>query len=187
MSLLNPLAGFRLIDGQRIIDLNTQVNNLQGNGTPGPVTASSITGLTPTTDTAATAAITAAQSGTTIVLSKAAGVTATLPAATGSGNTYTFVIGTTATSAAYKILAASTSDLLFGFVTGENAGTAKCFAGALASTYNSLQMPFAGTQPSGGFQGDWFTFRDVAANNWHVSGCYQAGTTPTTPFSTADT
>jgi hypothetical protein len=163
------------------------VNNLQGNGTAGPVAASSITGLKPTAAAAATAAITSAQAGTTIVLGRAAGVTATLPAATGSGNEYTFTIGVTATSAAYKILAASSSDNLVGFLTGETGGTAKCFVSVAATANHSLQMPFAGTQPSGGFEGDWFTFRDVAANTWHVSGCYQAGTTPTTPFSTATT
>lgn len=132
----------------------------------------------------ATLAVTAAMAGSTLLLDTAAGSVATLPAATGSGATYTFVVKTTASSNAHKILAASVSDFMNGIVTGENANTAKCFASA-AATNHSLQMPFAGTQPSGGFIGDWFTLTDIAANLWTVRGMYQAGTTPTTPFSSA--
>lgn len=131
-----------------------------------------------------TLAVTAAMSGAPILLNTAAGSVATLPAATGSGNIYNFFVTTTATSNAHKILAASVSDFMNGIVTGENAGTAKCFASA-AATNHSLQMPVAGTQPSGGFIGDWFTITDVATNLWTVKGMYQAGTTPTTPFSAA--
>lgn len=132
----------------------------------------------------ATLAVTAAMSGKTLLLDTAAGSVATLPAATGSGANYRFVVKTTASSNAHKILAASSSDFLNGIVTGENANTAKCFASA-AATNHSIQMPFAGTQPSGGFIGDWFEFTDIAANLWTVRGMYQAGTTPTTPFSAA--
>lgn len=133
-----------------------------------------------------TLALTSASAGATVLLNTATGSTVTLPAATGSGATYTFVVSATASSNAHKVLAASVSDFLNGIVTGENAGTAKCFASA-AATNHSLQMPFAGTQPSGGFIGDWFTVTDIAANLWTVRGMYQAGTTPTTPFSAATT
>ncbi len=133
-----------------------------------------------------TLVVTAAMSGKALLLDTAGGSAATLPAATGSGNTYYFVVKTTATSGAHKILPNSVSDFMNGIVTGENANTAKCFASA-AATNHSIQMPFAGTQPSGGFIGDWFQLEDIATNLWQVSGMYQAGTTPTTPFSTATT
>lgn len=132
----------------------------------------------------ASLAITAAMSGAPILLDTAAGSVATLPAATGSGNKYRFIVKTTATSNAHKILAASVSDFINGLAFGENAGTAKAFASA-AATNHSIQMPFAGTQPSGGFIGDFFEFHDIAANLWNCNGMYQAGTTPTTPFSSA--
>lgn len=122
--------------------------------------------------------------GKTYLLNTAAGSVLTLPAATGSGGMIRVYVTTTATSGAHKVLAASVSDFFNGIVTGENANTAKCFASA-AATNHSLQMPFAGTQPSGGFIGDWFELKDIAANLWTVSGMYQAGTTPTTPFSSA--
>ena len=139
---------------------------------------------TPPLAVGASATITAVSAGKTILLNTASGSVATLPAATGSGDIYYFVVTTTATSNAHKILAASGSDYMNGIATGQNANTAKVFSSA-ASTNHSIQMPFAGTQPSGGFIGDWFEVTDVATNLWQVTGMYQAGTTPTTPFSSA--
>lgn len=133
----------------------------------------------------ATLAVTAAMSNSTILLNIAAGSTITLPAATGSGNNFKFYVSTTATSNAHKILAASSSDFLNGVAVGHvSAGTTLTFSAA-AATAHSIQMPFAGTQPSGGFIGDHFEFTDVAANLWMVRGMYQSGTTSTTPFSAA--
>lgn len=129
--------------------------------------------------------ITTAMCGAPIMLDTAAGSVATLPAATGSGRTYKFFVKTTATSNAHKILAASVSDFLNGIAVGHvAAGTTLSFSAA-AATAHSIQMPFAGTQPSGGFIGDWYEFTDVAANLWDVKGAYLSGTTSTTPFSAA--
>lgn len=131
----------------------------------------------------ATLTITAAQAGQTFLLNTAAGSVATLPAATGSGNIYKFVVSTTITSNAHKILAASVSDFLNGNASGHvAAGTTLSFSAA-AATAHSIQMPVAGTTPSGGTIGDWYEFTDVAANLWAVKGAYQSGTTSTTPFS----
>ncbi len=132
----------------------------------------------------ATLAVTVAMSGQTILLDTAGGSVATLPAATGSGARWKFLVTTAATSAAHKILAHSVSDFLIGIAIGETSNTPKSFVSAPA-TNHSIQMPFAGTQPSGGFVGDWFEVEDIAANLLHVRGAYQAGVTPTTPFSSA--
>lgn len=128
--------------------------------------------------------VTPALNGKTILLNTAAGSVITLPAATGSGLKVKCVVSTTTTSGAHKVLAASSSDFMQGLAIGENAGTCKAFASGNA-TNHSLQMPFTGTQPSGGFVGDYFDLQDIAANLWQVNGMYQAGTTPTTPFSSA--
>lgn len=134
-----------------------------------------------------TIALTAANSGQIVLLNTASGSVATLPAASGSGNIFKFVVTTTASSNAHKILAASSSDFLNGVAVGHvSAGTTLTFSAA-AATAHSIQMPFAGTQPSGGFIGDWFEFTDVATNLWAVKGMYQSGTTSTTPFSAATT
>lgn len=134
----------------------------------------------------ATASATSAQSGKTFLLNNAAGSVLTLPAATGSGATYKVIVTTTTTSGAHKVLAASVSDFMNGIAIGFTGSTAKVFASA-AATNHSLQMPFTGSQPSGGFIGDTYDIVDVAANLWNVSGSYQAGTTPTTPYSSATT
>lgn len=135
----------------------------------------------------ATLAVTAAMSGKAILLNTAAGSVVTLPAATGSGSKYRFVVTTTASSNAHKILPASVADFMNGIAVGHTAAGATLAFSAAAATAHSIQMPFAGTQPSGGFIGDWFEIQDVAANLWTVAGMYQAGTTATTPFSAATT
>ncbi len=139
----------------------------------------------PPTAGGSTITLTAAKAGQVTKLDTAAGTTVTLPAATGTGNRYIMVVSVAATSNAHKILAASSSDNIIGMAFGQNANTAKVFQAASASTYHSIQMPFAGTQPSGGLQGDKFEFIDVGTNLWHCLGHYSAGTTPTTPFNTA--
>jgi hypothetical protein len=115
-------------------------------------------------------------------LDTAAGSVATLPAATGAGTTYNMVITTAVSSNADKVLLTTVTDTIIGTAVGENAGTAKVFVGN-ASTYHSIQMPFAGTQPSGGFVGDEITCTDIASTIWFCNFKYQAGTTPTTPYS----
>jgi hypothetical protein len=131
----------------------------------------------------ATCTLTASNSGYTILLNTAAGSVATLPAATGTGNTYKFVVSTTVTSNSHKILAASTSDYLTGTEIGWNGSTAKVFTCGTGSTNHAIQMPASGSTASGGNEGDVFEYTDIAANLWIVQGVYQAGTTPTTPCS----
>ncbi len=90
------------------------------------------------------------------------------------------------TSAQDKVLLTTVTDTIIGTAIGENAGTAKVFVGN-AGTYHSIQMPFAGTQPSGGFIGDTIVCTDVASTIWKCDINYQAGTTPTTSYSTSTT
>lgn len=165
------------------------VDGIVGGVTPaaGTFTTATPTALVgpPPTAVGSSLVITAAKAGQNFKLDTAAGSTATLPAATGTGNHYFFTVTTTATSNAHKILCASSSDNIIGEAVGQNANTAKVFPATVAGTFHSIQMPFAGTQPSGGFQGDTFEFIDIGTNLWVVRGLYTAGTTPTTPFSTA--
>lgn len=122
---------------------------------------------------------------TTYLLGTAAGSTLTLGKATGSGRIITVVVTTTTTSGAHKVLAAA-NDYIGGAAIGENSGTAKIFKSDFA-TNHSLQMPYTGSQPSGGFVGDVIELIDIATHKWEANMVYQAGTTPTTPFSTSTT
>lgn len=124
--------------------------------------------------------------GKTYLLNTAAGSVGTLPAATATGGKIDFLVTVAVSSNADKILTNPVTDTLIGTAIGENAGTAKIFVGN-ASTYHSIQMPFAGTQPSGGFIGDKISCQDIAVGIWDCNIVYQAGTTPTTPYSASTT
>lgn len=50
-ALTNYEPGYRLINGSKLNDMVGIVNNLQGTGTPGPVTATTLNGNTVTTGT----------------------------------------------------------------------------------------------------------------------------------------
>jgi hypothetical protein len=115
---------------------------------------------------------------------QAGGSVATLPGATGTGDKYCLYVSVATTSAADKVLTNPTTNTIIGMAIGENAGTAKMFPGS-AITAHSIQMPFTGSQPSGGFIGDSITCTDVASTIWKCDITYQSGTTPTTPYSTA--
>ena len=66
-----------------------------------------------------------------VTLNRAAGVTVTLPAATGTGDKYIVVIGTTATSNANVIQVANATDVMDGSLNiqadTDSDGTLKCF------------------------------------------------------------
>lgn len=122
-----------------------------------------------------------------VTLDRAAGVAVTLPAATGTGNVYTFIQGTTLlTSASHTITAASSSDLYYGVahIDSTTKGDSNAFAANASSNY-IVTFVFTGTIPSGfAFPGDIAIFRDIGTNKWivEIRGS-TAATTPTTPFS----
>lgn len=118
--------------------------------------------------TGATVSITAVTHGSrTITLDRAAGITATLPAATGSGEVYRFVLVTTVTSNSTIIEVANASDVMDGsvFLMQDNDvdGDVKLWkadAGDDTITMNGTT--------SGGFKGTIITCTDVASNLWSV-------------------
>lgn len=175
--LLPTLIGVATAKKALVCDANTNITGLT-------LTNPTIIGATSTPVNAGASITLTTASPTTINLNTAAGSVVTLPAATGSGKSFRFFVTTTTTSGSHKILAASSADFLIGLAIGENAGTAKVFP-STAATNHSIQMPFTGTQPSGGFVGDFIEVVDIAANLWGTSMQYQAGTTPTTPYSSA--
>lgn len=134
----------------------------------------------------ATCTLGASAKGTYVRMDTASGSAVTLPSATGTGTTYKIYVSVANSSAQDKVLLATVTDTIIGTAQGENAGTAKIFVGN-AGTYHSIQMPFAGTQPSGGFVGDTITCTDVASTVWKCDMMYQAGTTPTTPYNAGTT
>lgn len=107
--------------------------------------------------------------GKTILLDTAAGSTITLPAATGTGDTYRFVVTTSVTSNNHIIKVANTSDTMIGTVTGTSGAAigTSVIGDSAAGTDDTLTMN--GTT-SGGLIGSWFELTDVATNVWHIAG-----------------
>lgn len=151
--------------------VNSVVRQLGGLN-PAPV---SITGTISITN--------ALHAGRMLALNAAAGGTATLPAATGSGDVYRFVVGTLLTSASW-IFSPTGDDTMNGGVfindTGDTSAATADFFPAVNGTSNTLTL----AQSAGaGKIGDWVEFVDVAADKWAVRGVIQGELDPTTPFS----
>ena len=131
--------------------------------------------------TAATLAVTeAAHDGKTITLNRAGGITATLPAATGSGTRLKFVVGTTFTSDG--IIQVTGDDTMTGiaWIAQDAADTVVAFeAGATADT-----ITLNGTT-TGGLKGDIVYLEDIAADLWSVDVRLSATGSEATPFSAA--
>ena len=112
--------------------------------------------------------------------STAAGVTATLPAATGTGNRYRFVVNTTVTSAA-DIIAVVGDDAFFGVIHVAQDGGDTSIAFEAGSDADQISMNGSTT---GGIAGDYIEVTDIASDRWLAIGWTQATGTEATPFLT---
>jgi len=150
----------------------------------GPVTSTAgfITGTgVNSTVTASTLTVTQADyNGQTIGLSRAAGITVTLPAATGTNAVYRFLVTTTVTSNSYKIQVANATDVISGAL--NVAGTTGTPFGTLPA---SDTITMNGTT-TGGVAGSYVEIIDVATGIFVITagGLIGSGTVAT-PFSAA--
>jgi hypothetical protein len=149
----------------------------------GPVTSTAgfITGTgVNSTVTAATLTVTAAAyNGQTINLSRAAGITVTLPAATGSNSTYRFVVATSVTSNNNIIKVANATDVMNGSTAVS--GTTAALFGTLPAS-DTITMNGSTT---GGLAGSYVEITDIASGIFLVGGALVGSGTPATPFSAA--
>lgn len=133
--------------------------------------------------TAATLTLTAAQSGSVVLLDRAAGTTVTLPAPA-VGLTFSFVVNTSVTSNNHKVITdAGTTFILGGVVMTEaadtNAGLAALFNG---TTHISILMNGSTT---GGLIGTCFNVYCVTATQWAIEGIVAGSGTLATCASTS--
>ena len=136
---------------------------------------------TPISATGATLTCTAdTHAGRTIVISAVAGCAVTLPAATGTGSVYRFIIGSTITSNSTTIKVANTTDVMTGraFVVSDNTAAVLGFATAAASDTITLN----GTT-LGGLAGDHIEIIDAITGTFAVRVFTAATGTEATPFS----
>ena len=116
--------------------------------------------------------------GATVALNAAAGLTITLPAATGSGASYEIVARTTVTSNSYIIKVANSSDVMMGVL-----AVASDIAGVTCPTTSTSDTITMNGTTTGGILGSRVMLQDVAANKWAVSGALVASGVEATPFS----
>jgi hypothetical protein len=150
------------------------------NGFVGNVTGA-VTATTPVNATASTLTVTqATHGGRATTLNRAAGIAVTLPAASGSGTVYEFVIGTTITSNTTTIKVANSSDTMTGsaYVISDNSAAVLGYKTGASDDTVTLN---GGTL--GGLKGDTVRLVDVAANLYAVQVFSQATGTEATPFS----
>ena len=117
---------------------------------------------------------------TVLTVNAAAGLTLTLPAAAGTGDSYEIVVGTTVTSNNLVVQVANASDVMTGLcLIAQDAGDTSV-AFETASTSDTITM---NGSTKGGIKGDIIRLKDVAANLWSVN-IVSAGTgVESTPFS----
>ena len=135
----------------------------------------------------ATDSVTIAEhAGRTLLLGEVGGnaaVTLTLPAATGTGAVYKFIVSVTNTSN-YKIQVADATDTIDGIMLylDEDGTAVSAFPTVAASDTITLT---GGT--TGGIVGDYLELIDIATNQYHVRGVMRvaAGANPATPFTAA--
>lgn len=132
--------------------------------------------------TAATTLTSESHAGRTLLLNVAAGATVTLPAATGTGNTYKFFVATTVTSNSYIIQVASASDTMAGVavVANDTDNSASIFE--TASTSDTITLNGTTT---GGILGGVVELQDVETGVFSVLVRGAATGTEATPFSAA--
>jgi len=118
--------------------------------------------------------------GRTTVISAVAGCAVTLPAATGTGSVYRFIIGSTITSNSTTIKVANATDVMSGraYVVSDNTAAVLGFATAAASDTITLN----GTT-LGGLAGDHIEIIDAITGTFAVRVFTAATGTEATPFS----
>ena len=134
-----------------------------------------------TTVTSATVTITAGgYAGQRIVMNRAAGITATLPAATGTGNRYEF-IGLVDASGSQIIQVANATDVMMGWAAlgNDTAGSSNFYT---ADTSDTITLDGS---TKGGYKGWRVVCDDIASGYWAVTVASEASGTEATPFSAA--
>lgn len=132
--------------------------------------------------TAATTLTSKAHANGLIVINSTTGVTHTLPASSGGGDTFTFVFNKLIGSGTLKIQAANGTDVMAGVALTVDDDGVPANAWATSATSDSIWMDGSTT---GGKVGDKIVLIDMAAGFWQVSMWANESGTEATPFTAA--
>lgn len=120
--------------------------------------------------------------GPILKFTSADGDTVTLPAASGTGDRYRFLVTTTVTSNSDIIQVANATDVMTGLIITAQDAADTAVAWETASTSDTITLNGTTT---GGIKGDYIELEDVASGLWRVLGHTSATGTEATPFSAA--
>jgi len=112
-----------------------------------------------------------------------AAVALTLPAATGTGDKYKFIVSVVNTSG-YSIAVVDAATVISGSILSIN-DSATLLGWLAGSTADTVTLD--GTTMGGVSIGDWVEFTDIATNQWAINGLTNSSGTEATPFSAAVT
>ena len=115
-----------------------------------------------------------------VTLSRAAGTTVTLPAATGSGVIYRLLVLVAVTSNNDIIKVANASDTMIGFSSGSTFAGTGAFIEGVGGTDDTCTMNGSTT---GGLIGSYIILQDFATNVWFVDARLVGSGTMATSFS----
>jgi hypothetical protein len=123
----------------------------------------------------------AAHSGKVICLDTAAGSVVTLPASTGGGAIYTFLVTVTATTNSHVIKVGNASDEMRGYVVQDSDTATAPNTWWAADNDDTITLNRSTTGLAA--QGEYFVLIDAVLNHFFVQGYSQASGTEATPFS----
>lgn len=124
--------------------------------------------------------VAATHAGACIALDTLAGSTITLPAATGTGNRYCFVVSVAATSNQHRINVVGNDAFYGGFFGGNDSDNTVVMWPTAA---DADQINLSGTDTCG-FKGARIELIDIVADGWSVMGWSDCSGTEATPFAT---
>ena len=131
-----------------------------------------------------TAIALATHEGKTCLLGEVGGnaaLTATLPAATGSGAKYRFVVSVVNTS--NYLIKETGNDVMYGNILANSTGDTPDLGQPWPTAVDSDTITLNGTTTGGAAIGDWIEVQDILADCWAVTGIVTASGTEATPFS----
>jgi hypothetical protein len=122
-----------------------------------------------------------AHEGRIVTLDRATGIAVTLPAATGTGGVYTFVVKTANSSTNTYTLVRAGSDTIAGHALGDD-GDGEPANGWTTASATTITLGGT-TSASGGSAGDKVVLIDIATGVWQCSAFLTQGGSEVTPFS----
>ena len=134
----------------------------------------------------ATRTLNETESGSLVVLDRAAGIVVTLPTAK-VGQYFDFKVTTSVTSNAYKIITGAGTEFLTGGYVSVDTDTSNAVAyfTGNGTTHVAVNMTPAGSNALGGLIGTQLRFTCLSSTLWSVEGVNNGGGTVATAFATS--